>query len=97
MRFWADSSNPWVGIQYERTNHISPGADGTLFDHDHIGANGYRDISFGGFGSISTDAIQDGVGAIHVSDSNLIAVESKKPLNSGDSAGNDLNGQWVIR
>jgi hypothetical protein len=94
MKFMADSSNPWVGIQYERTTHMSSGADGALFGHDRIGANEYRDISFGGFGSISTDSIQNGVGAISVGDSNLITVELKKPLNSGDSAGNDI--EWTV-
>jgi hypothetical protein len=94
MEFMADSSNPWVGIQYERTNHMSSGADGALFGHDRIGANEYRDISFGGFGSISTDSIQNGVGAISEGDSNLITVELKKPLNSGDSAGNDI--EWTV-
>ena len=93
MKFMADSSNPWVGIQYERTNHMSSGADGALFGHDRIGPNEYRDISFGGFGSISTDSIQNGIGAIQVGDSNLVTVELKKPLNSGDSAGNDI--EWV--
>lgn len=59
IEFTADSANPWVGIQFEQASHMSSGADGALFGHDRIGANEYRDISFGGFGSISTDSIQD--------------------------------------
>jgi hypothetical protein len=92
MNFTADSSNPWVGFQFERTTHMSSGADGAIFGNDNIGANKYRDISFGGFGIISTDSIQNGIGAIQVGESNLVTVELKKPLNSGDSAGNDI--EW---
>jgi hypothetical protein len=94
MQFTADSSNPWVAFQFDLTSHMSSGADGALFGHDRLGPNEYRDISFGGLGSISADAIQDGVGAIRVGDSNLIAVELKKPLSSGDSAGNDID--WTV-
>jgi hypothetical protein len=94
MQFTADSSNPWVAFQFDLTSHMSSGADGALFGHDRLGPNEYRDISFGGLGSISADAIQDGVGAIRVGDSNLIAVELKKPLSSGDSAGDDID--WTV-
>jgi hypothetical protein len=91
IEFTADSSNPWVGIQFERTSHMSSGADGAIFGHDRIGANEYRDISFGGFGSISSDANQDGVGAINVGTSNLVTIELKKLLSSGDSVGADID------
>jgi hypothetical protein len=94
IRFTADSSNPWVGIQFERTSHMSSGADGAIFGHDRIGANQYRDISFGGLGSISSDANQDGVGAIEVGTSNLVTIELKKPLSSGDSVGADID--WNV-
>ena len=90
MQIRVDSANPWVAFQFDHTSHMSSGADGALFGHERLGANEYRDISFGGFGSISADTIQDGVGAIRVGDSNLITVELKKPLSSGDSAGNDI-------
>jgi hypothetical protein len=94
IKFTADSSNPWVGIQFERTSHMSSGADGAIFGHDRIGANQYRDISFGGLGSISSDANQDGVGAINVETSNLVTIELKKPLSSGDSVAADID--WDI-
>ncbi len=94
IEFTADSSNPWVGIQFERTSHMSSGADGAIFGHDRIGANEYRDISFGGFGSISSDTNQDGVGAINVGNSNLVTIELKKLLSSGDSAGADID--WDV-
>lgn len=94
MQFTADSANPWVAFQFDSTSHMSSGADGAIFGHDGLGANEYRDISFGGFGSISADQNQDGVGAIHVGDSNLITIELKKPLDSGDSAGGDI--EWSV-
>ena len=94
MQFEADSSNPWVGFQFEQPNHMSSGADGAIFGHDGIGADQYQDISFGGFGVITADGTQNGVGAIHISPSNLVTVELKKPLSSGDSSGADID--WTI-
>ena len=94
IEFTADSSNPWVGIQFEKTTHMAPDADGAIFGHDRIGANEYRDISFGGFGRISSDTKQDGVGAINVGASNLVTIELKKPLSSGDSDGSDID--WDV-
>jgi hypothetical protein len=69
---------------------MTPNTDGALFGHDEEAANGYRDISFGGYGNISADSNQDGIGAMTLSTSNLVTVELKKPLNSGDSAGKDV-------
>ena len=94
IEFTADSSNPWVGIQFEQASHMSSGADGAIFGHDRIGANEYRDISFGGLGSISSDANQNGVGAINLGSENLVTIELKKPLSSGDSAGGDID--WSV-
>ncbi len=94
MQFTADSANPWVAFQFDLTSHMSSGADGAIFGHDRLGANEYRDISFGGVGSISVDSIQDGVGAIQVDDSNLITVELKKPLSSGDTTEDDID--WTV-
>jgi hypothetical protein len=94
MQFTADSANPWVAFQFDRTNHMSSGADGAIFGHDRFGANEYGDISFSGLGIISADSTQNGVGAIRVGDSNLINVELKKPLDSGDSAGSDI--EWSV-
>jgi hypothetical protein len=92
VQFTADSVNPWVAFQFDFSSHMSSGADGAIFGHDRLGSNQYRDISFGGIGSISDDATQDGAGAIDVGDSNLVTVELKKPLDSGDSAGDDI--EW---
>jgi hypothetical protein len=90
MQFTADSPNPWVAFQFDLTSHMSSGADGAIFGHDRLGENEYRDIAFGGLGSISADSIQDGVGAINIANSNLVTVELKKPLASGDLAGADI-------
>lgn len=92
VRFTADSNNPWLALQIGNTDCMTPNTDGALFGHDGQAANGYRDISFGGYGDISADSAQDGTGAIIVSASNLVTVELKKPLNSGDSEGKDV--EW---
>jgi hypothetical protein len=94
VQFTADSDNPWVAFQFGFSSHMSSGADGALFGHDRLGANEYRDISFGGLGSISVDGSQDGVGAISVGNSNIVTVEMKKPLDSEDSVGKDID--WTV-
>jgi hypothetical protein len=83
-----------VAIQFDVSSHMSSGADGAIFGHDRIGANEYRDISFGGVGTISVDATHNGVGAISVGDSNQVTIELKKPLDSGDSFGADID--WTV-
>ena len=94
MQFTVDSTNPWVAFQFGNPNHMSSGTDGAIFGHDTLGPNEYRDISFEGLGSISADSNQDGVGAILVGPSNIITVEMKKPLSSGDSTGDDI--EWTV-
>jgi hypothetical protein len=91
IRFYADSQNPWVSIQFGQDFCMSPSADGALFGDDNYAANGYKDIYFLDGGRVGIDAIQDGVGAISVNASNAVIVELKKPLNSGDAAGKDFN------
>ena len=90
VRFTADSDNPWVALMLGEAGCMPSNTDGALFGHDSYSANGYRDISFGGLGSISIDQTQDGKGAINVETSNIVTVELKKPLNSGDSEGKDV-------
>ena len=70
---------------------MTSNTDGAIFGHDDLSPNGYQDISFGGFGVIRSDASQDGVGAIDIS-MNTVTIELKKPLNSQDETGNDI--QW---
>jgi hypothetical protein len=90
VRFTADSDNPWVSFLFGGTLCMEENTDGALFGHDSYAANGYRDISFTGFTPVGVDASQDGKGAITVDSSNLVTVELKKPLNSGDSDGKDI-------
>jgi hypothetical protein len=90
VRFTADSNNPWMALLFGGTTCMQPNTDGALFGHDNYAANGYRDISFGGISVISIDASQEGKGAITVGSSNLVTIELKKPLNSGDSDGKDM-------
>lgn len=89
-RFTADSNNPWTAIQFASSGCMVPSNDGALFGNDDHQPNGYADISFGGIGVINVDAVQNGQGAINVDSSNIVTVELKKPLNSGDSAGHDI-------
>jgi hypothetical protein len=89
VRFTADSDNPWVAFLFGGTTCMAANTDGALFGHDDYAANGYQDISFNGYTAISVDASQDGTGAMLVDNSNVVTVELKKPLNSGDSDGKD--------
>ncbi len=90
VRFNVDSSNPWVAVQFASITCMSNNTDGALFGHDEYAPDGYRDIHFGGIGVITIDAVQNGVGAISVDSSNVVTVELKKPLNSGDIDGRDI-------
>jgi hypothetical protein len=90
VRFTADSDNPWVAFLFGGTTYLTTEADGAIFGHDNYTANGYSDIFFTGLMSISADASQDGTGAMSIDSSNLVTVELKKPLSSGDSAGKDI-------
>ena len=67
--------------------------DGALFGHDAYAADGYTDIYFSGIPPIIADTSQDGTGAMSVDTSNVVTVELKKPLNSGDSDGKDM--EWT--
>jgi len=90
VRFTADSDNPWVSFLFGGTTCMGEDTDGALFGHDSYTANGYRDIFFNGFTEISVDTSQDGTGAMTIDSSNLVTVELKKPLSSGDSDGKDV-------
>lgn len=91
VRFSADSSNPWVAFQFSSSGCMTATNDGALFGHDGHEPNGYRDISFGGVGAITADSVQNGRGAMNIDSFNVVIVELKKPLNSGDSTGNDIS------
>jgi spore coat protein U-like protein len=92
VQFEADSNNPWVALQLGDINCMTSNTDGAIFGHDDLSPNGYQDIYFGGFGIITSDTSQDGNGAIEISNSNTVTIELKKPLNTQDSDGRDI--QW---
>lgn len=92
IQFQADSDNPWVALQLGNTNCMTSNTDGALFGDDTLSPNGYQDIYFGGLGTIKADSIQDGVGAIKISNTNMVTIELKKPLNDDDAEGKDI--QW---
>jgi len=94
LQFTADSNNPWVAFQLSATGCMDANADGALFGHDSYAANGYRDIKYDGQGPILVDATQHGKGAINVGAGNLVTIELKKPLNSGDATGGDV--AWIV-
>ena len=96
LSFTADSGNPWVAVMFSPAAHMANTSDGALFGHDEFDANGYGDIFFGGVGIIKIDAQQDGKGAFSIDPQKRVTVELKKPLNSGDQAGNDVNWQQGI-
>jgi hypothetical protein len=90
IKFTADSGNPWLAIMFADAGHMTAGADGAVFGDDRFSADGYTDVGFGGAGIVDADAAQNGKGAITVDSQNRVAVELKKPLDSGDSAGKDI-------
>jgi hypothetical protein len=91
LSFLADSENPWVAFQFGTSFCMSNSADGAVFGDDTYSPNGYQDIHFTEGAGVAADAVQNGVGAISVSASKMVNVELKKPLNSGDSDGKDIN------
>ena len=91
LRFVADSENPWVAFQLGTTFCMSSSADGALFGDDNYSPNGYVDIHFTEGAGVAADAVQDGKGAISVNSSKFVIVEMKKPLNSEDADGKDIN------
>ncbi len=90
--FEADSNNPWIALQLGNPNCMTSNTDGAIFGHDLLSSDGYQDIYFGGFGIIRSDISQDGKGAMNISVSNTVTVEVKKPLNTQDADGKDI--QW---
>lgn len=89
------ANNPWVAINLADANCMSSNVDGALFGDDNFAANGYTDMAdySGPTDDLSNGGVQDGVGAINVV-SLTVYIELKKPLNSGDTNGNDI--AWVV-
>ena len=93
-QFTADAGNPWTGVQFGGNGSMEGGADGALFGDDNYNIDGYVDIFMSGTGAAKADASQNGKGAMNVDSSNVVTVELKKPLSSGDTAGQDIN--WTV-
>lgn len=92
FQFQADSANPWVAIQLGITGCMDPG-DMILMGDDNFGADGYLDSSLTGPKSksgVDVDTVQDGVGVLAIDGTNVVTVELKKPLASGDAQGKDI-------
>lgn len=94
VQFTADSNNPWVALQLGATGCMDANSDGALFGHSSYADNGYVDIKYDGAGPIIVDGTQNGRGAISVGAGNLVTIELKKPLASGDTAGSDT--AWTV-
>lgn len=90
LQFTADSNNPWVAFQFGVTGCMDANSDGVLLGHTSYAADGYVDIKYDGTGPILVDSAQHGRGAITVGAGNLVTVEVKKPLTSGDTGGGDI-------
>lgn len=96
VRFTADSNDPWMGIQLGGSSCMESGADLALFGNNDTQFNptGYKDCHLAGAGAARVDATQNGIGALNITPQNVVSVELKKPLNSGDTAGKDIN--WAM-
>jgi len=94
VQFTADSNNPWIAFQFGTSGCMDANSDGALFGHDSYAASGYVDIKYDGPGPIIVDTVQDGKGAMVIGSGNLVTIELKKPLNSGDASGGDI--AWTV-
>jgi len=90
LKFTADSNNPWLALQMGTTGCMDSGADVAIFGHDSLAANGFSDAYYDSSSSVKADTTQNGKGAITIGGGNVVTIELKKPLNSGDSAGKDI-------
>ena len=93
IRCTADCNNPWLALQFGTTGCHNTMCDGAIFGSDSYNTDGYRDIFFSASGSWNptSDSCQDGFGAMSISSSNVVIVEMKKPLDCGDSDGEDIS------
>lgn len=89
IKFDVDSIDLWLCIQLGTTGCMDASADVAIFGHNNLAPDGYSDAYFDKK-TVVADASQDGVGAINVGIGNLTTIELKKPLDSGDTAGNDI-------
>lgn len=94
VKFDADSVDSWLAIMLGSSSCMDTSADLALFGDNNQVPDGYSDANFDSGGSSAADAVQDGIGAMTVVPAGqIVTVELKKPLNSGDAAGKDIN--WL--
>jgi len=91
LEFLADSTDPWVAVEFGNSACMSPNADGALFNSDNYCPNSYSDISYTQSVGVASDECQDGKGAISVNASKFVSLELKKPLSCSDTAGKDVS------
>jgi hypothetical protein len=65
--------------------------DTALFGDDNYNVDGYVDCYMSPTGGAKADVSKNGIGAISVGSLNVVTVELKKSLNSGDTDGRDIN------
>ncbi len=94
IKFTADSNNPWLALQMGTTGCMDSGADVAILGHDTLAANGYSDAYYDTSSSVKADTTQNGKGAITVGTGNVVSIELKKPLSSGDTGGKDI--AWTV-
>lgn len=99
VKFYADSNNPWLAIMFSPWGSLCKGDDIILFGNDNLSPDGYSDAYFIDIETVPADTdssppgTQDGVGVMELGEGNLITIELKKPLDSGDWRGLDISWQ----
>jgi hypothetical protein len=91
LEFLADSTDPWVALEFGNSACMSASADGALFNDDNYCPNSYSDISFTQYAGVAPDECQDGKGAVTVNASKFVSLELKKPLSCSDTSGKDVS------
>jgi hypothetical protein len=90
IKFTADSNNPWAAIQLGSSVLHDQTVDLAVFGNDNLAANAYVDANFGSPFTVRADASQNGKGIISIGSGNVVTIELKKPLSSGDTTGKDI-------
>jgi hypothetical protein len=91
LEFLADSTDPWIALEFGNSACMSANADGALFNSDNFCPNSYSDISYTQNAGVASDECQDGKGAISVNASKFVSLELKKPLSCNDTPGKDVS------
>ena len=90
IKITVDSSDPWIGLVFDLNDCHESTADIAVFGFNELHPYGYIDGYFISSTQINADDIQDGVGAMNIEPGNLVTIELKKQLKSGDVTGKDI-------